>query len=335
MWSCVLVSLATCVCVPAVIGWCGWFLMIRMPGNSYRGPLPPLTPHEMKLREALRRDVERLAGAIGERNVVHHAGLVSAANALEETLSAAGYEVRRQEVMAGEHRCHNLEVEIYGRDRARDVVVIGAHYDSALGSPGANDNGSGAAAVLSLARVFASTRPSRTLRFVEFVNEEAPHFQSPTMGSLAYAMRCRQRRERVVAMLSLETMGYYNDHPGSQRYPSVFDLFYPLIGNFIAIVGNVSSQRLVRTVVAAFRRSTQFPSEGVVAPSTIPGVGWSDQWAFWRAGYPAIMVTDTAPFRYPYYHTAQDTPGKLDYDRLARVVGGLQRVVEELAGLKL
>jgi hypothetical protein len=152
---------------------------------------------------------------------------------------------------------------------------------------------------------------------------------------LVYAKRCKQRSENVVAMLSLETMGYYSDKIGSQRYPSpLLDSIYPLQGNFISFIGNIASSSLVKDVVASFRRHTQFPSEGAALPDFISGVGWSDHWSFWQQGYPGVMVTDTAPFRYPYYHTEDDTPDKVNYDHLARVVAGLERVIADLAGVK-
>ena len=151
------------------------------------------------------------------------------------------------------------------------------------------------------------------------------------MGSNLYAARAQAQGKRIEAMLSLETMGYFTDQPGSQGYPFPFSLFYPDTGNFIGFVGNLSSRRLVRRAIGAFRVSTAFPSEGVAAPSGMEGVHWSDHWSFWEAGYPAIMVTDTAPFRYPHYHTATDTPEQLDYTGLARVTGGLAEVVEVLA----
>ena len=132
-------------------------------------------------------------------------------------------------------------------------------------------------------------------------------------------------------MLSLETIGYYVEEEESQRYPPPFSLFYPSTGNFIAFVGNVKSGPLVREVVGSFRRHAKFPSEGAAFPGFIPGVGWSDHWAFWQEGYPALMVTDTAPFRYPAYHSPQDTPEKVKYDQMARVVGGLGKVIADLA----
>jgi Zn-dependent M28 family amino/carboxypeptidase len=163
------------------------------------------------------------------------------------------------------------------------------------------------------------------------VNEEPPFFQTDQMGSLVYAKRCKQRHEKVVAMLTPETIGYYSDAPHSQRYPGLLAAVYPTTGNFIAFVGETDSEPLVSRCVESFRRHTKFPSEGGSAPASMEGVGWSDHWAFQRQGYPALMLTDTAPFRYPYYHTAQDTPDKCDFDRMARVTAGLARIIAELA----
>jgi peptidase M28-like protein len=311
--------------------WGAWFAMIRMPLESYRGPLPPLTAEESLLRDALRRDVEKLAGEIGERNVYFSKKLRAAADYADASFNGSGLQVARQSFEVLRETCHNLEVEILGAKNPKEIVVIGAHYDSVSGSPGANDNASGVAALFALARAFATNQPARTLRFVAFVNEEPPFFQTPEMGSLVYAKMCRQRKDNIVAMLSLETIGYYTDTSNSQKYPFPVGLFYPSRGNFIGFVGNTTHAELVQQCVAAFRRQAQFPSEGGALPSALPGIGWSDHWAFWQAGYPALMVTDTAPFRYPWYHTSRDTPDKLEYDRMARVVSGLEKVVRELA----
>lgn len=316
-----------------LISW-GWFTMIQMPGESYRGELPPLTQKEVALRDSLQRDVQKLGSEIGERNFLHYKSLMAAADFLEASFAQAGYKVMRQGYTVDNQTYYNLEVEIPGTQRADEIVIVGGHYDSVSGSPGANDNGTGAAATVELARLFAGKKPSRTLRFVEFVNEEPPFFFSEGMGSLVYASRCKQRSEKVVAMLSLETMGYYSDKIGSQQYPlPQLSSIYPLQGNFISFIGNVASGSLVRDVIASFRRHTKFPSEGTALPNEITGVSWSDQWSFWQQGYPGVMVTDTAPFRYPYYHTSNDTPDKVNYDRLARVVAGLERAIADLSGL--
>ncbi len=318
------------ILLAAFLCWC-WWSMIRMPGENYRGPLEPLSAVDVPLRDALAADVAVLATEIGDRNVFKYDAYMRAAGFIEAQLAAAGYAVERQAFDAGGRTCVNLAAERPGSARAAEIVVVGAHYDSVPGCPAANDNGSGVAATLALARSFAASAPARTLRFVLFANEEPPHFQSAEMGSLVYARRCRARGENVVAMLSLETIGCYSDEPGSQRYPAPFGLLYPTTGDFIGFVGNYASRRLVRQAIGTFRRHARFPSEGAAVPSFVAGVGWSDHWAFWQEGYCALMVTDTAPFRYLHYHEPSDTPDKLDFDRMARVVRGLRFVVDDLA----
>ena len=312
-----------------------WLSMIAMPGKSYSGTIPPLTAQEISLRDALQRDVEKLAGEIGERNFIQYQKLGEAADFLEASFQAAGYKVERQGYKIDDKFYYNIEVEIPGGKKADEIVVIGAHYDSVVGSPGANDNATGAAGVLALARIFAGKKPEKTVRFVEFVNEEPPFFWTADMGSLVYAKRCRERNEKIVSMLSLETIGYYSDAKNSQKYPAPLNLFYPTSGNFIGFIGNTSSSKLVREAIASFRRHAEFPSEGAAIPGGIPGVGWSDQWSFWQHGYPGLMVTDTAPYRYPYYHTAQDTPDKVDWERTTKVIAGLEKVVADLVGINI
>jgi Zn-dependent M28 family amino/carboxypeptidase len=250
---------------------------------------------------------------------------------LEAALAASGYDVKPQEYPIDGKPYTNLAVQRLGTTKPTEVVLIGGHYDSAFTSPGANDNGTGAAATLELAKLFAQRSTHRTVRFVEFTNEEPPFFQTDNMGSLVYAQRIDPRQEKIVAMLSLETMGYFSDVAGSQKYPFPIGLLYPSQGNFIGFTGNLDSGDLVRRSVAAFRRRAQFPSQGVVLPGWVPGVGWSDQWAFWQRGYPGVMVTDTAPYRYPHYHTADDTIDKINFNQLARVVSGLAEVIADLA----
>jgi hypothetical protein len=306
-----------------------WWTMIRMPGRSYNDTPPSVSVEQSKLRDELAADVQMLAGEIGERNVPHYPQLRAAADFIEQSLSAARLPVRRDSYEVAGKRCDNIEAELRGS--TSDIVLIGAHYDSVFGAPGANDNGSGVAAMLALARRFAGKPAYRTIRFVAFANEEPPYFLTPQMGSLVYAGRCKQRGDRIVAMLSLETIGYFSNAPGSQRYPLPgLGLFYPTRGNFIGFVGNVSSRRLVRRVIGDFRKHADIPCEGAALPAGVPGVGWSDHWSFWQNGYAAVMVTDTAPFRYPHYHSSADTPDKLDYESMSRVVAGLQNVVARL-----
>lgn len=170
------------------------------------------------------------------------------------------------------------------------------------------------------------------MRFVAFVNEEPPIFPTDEMGSAHYARAARSRGDDIRAMFSLETIGYYRDEPGSQQYPAFLSWFYPARGNFLAFVANFRSRALMKRSVAAFRAANDFPVEHIATFASIPGVDWSDHRSFWREGYPAVMITDTALYRYPYYHSAFDTPDKLDYPRLARVTEGLLGMLQRLAG---
>ncbi|CAD5982116.1 M28 family peptidase [Planktothrix agardhii] len=306
-------------------------LMISMPGKSYSGQLPPLTPSQEQVSQQLNRYIKIIADDIGEHNYIFYNQLIQVENFLNERLSQAGYAVKTQEYSVDGKVFRNLEIEIRGTEKPDEIVIVGAHYDSVVGSPGANDNGTGAVAILALAEKFATLKPKRTLRFVEFVNEEPPFFWSENMGSWVYAQRCKERQENIVAMLSLETMGFYSQASNSQQYPvNILKLIYPNQGNFISFIGNISSRSLIHQAIGKFRNSAQFPSQGVSLPNFIPGVGWSDHWSFWQAGYPALMVTDTAPFRYPYYHTQQDTPEHIDYYALTLVISGLESVIQDL-----
>jgi hypothetical protein len=323
----VFAALRIAIVVAAVLALLWWFGM-KMPGKNI-SKAAPLSPDEVALREELRADVQKLAGEIGERNMWHYAQLNAAADYIEKSFSGAGLHPRRDSYEIRGQPCHNIEAGISGA--LPEIILIGAHYDSVSGSPGANDNGTGVAAMLALARRFAAGQPKHTLRFVAFVNEEPPYFLSGEMGSLVYAGRCKERGDKIAAMISLETIGYFSDAPHSQTYPSPgLGIFYPKVGNFIGFVSNVQSRTLLRRVVALFRKHAKIPSEGAALPAFIPGVSWSDQWSFWRNGYPGIMITDTAPFRYPYYHSSSDTPDKLDYDRFTLVVSGMEKVIEGL-----
>ena len=312
------------VTVFAVVWWFG----MKMPGKNISAAAS-LSQEDVDLRGELKADVEKLAGEIGERNMLRYSQLNTAADFIENSFSSAGLQPRRDSYDLRGRACHNIEAEIRG---ARpEILLIGAHYDSVFGSPGANDNGSGVAAMLALARRFAGKPAQHTLRFVAFVNEEPPYFLTEQMGSLVYAGRCKAHGDRISAMISLETIGYFSDAPHSQTYPAPgLGVFYPSVGNFIGFVSNVPSRNLLRRAIALFRKQAKIPSEGAALPAFIPGVSWSDQWSFWQHGYPGIMITDTAPFRYPHYHSATDTPDKLDYDRFALVVSGMEKVIEEL-----
>jgi hypothetical protein len=307
-----------------------WWATMRMPGNSFRGPLSGFSVEEQRLSRVLELDVRSLAVGIGERNIENLAALEAAASWISERLTQIPVESQRRAYSVHGRTVSNLEVVIRGASANADIVVVGAHYDSAFGTPGANDNATGVACLLELARRFAHVRAAHELRLVWFTNEEPPYFQTKNMGSYNYAQAMISERRNILAMVSLETLGYYTDMSGTQQYPGAVSAFFPSTGNFVAFVGNDDSAELVRRSIGAFRSTTRFPSEGISLSGDLQGIGWSDHWSFWKIGVPAIMITDTAPFRYRHYHRKSDTPERLDYLRLARVTLGLEHVVREL-----
>jgi hypothetical protein len=321
------IRLAWLAVVLFFLGLLAWIAMFSMPGKGFQGTLPGLKPEEIVLKELLVKDVKAMAGP---RNDFSYENLNAARSFLNQAFGQMGYQVKEQEYKIGKQAFYNIAVEKLGSEKPEEIVVIGGHYDSAFTSPGANDNGTGAAATLELARLFVNKTSKRTIRFVEFTNEEPPYFWTKDMGSWVYAKALKQKKEKVVAMLSLETMGYFSDKPGTQQYPAPMNLLYPNTGNFIGFVSNLKSRNLLHRAIASFRHHESFPSEGVALPNWVPGVGWSDHWSFWQEGYPGIMVTDTANFRYPDYHTEQDSIDKIDFDRFTRVVRGLSEVVSDL-----
>lgn len=273
--------------------------------------------------DQLRNHVYTLAVDIGQRNVFHPQALRAAEDYITRTWQQQGYSVVRHAYEVRGIQCANLEISCSGSTASDEIILIGAHYDSVIGSPGANDNGSGVATLLELSNVFTRSNPGVTVRFVAFVNEEPPFFFWGKMGSAVYARTAREQREKIRFMVSLETVGYYSDTPGSQRYPPLFRFFYPNRGNFVSFVSNFRSRRYMREAVRAFRAGSTFPIQHVATFGWIPGVAWSDHLSFWREGYPAFMVTDTAFYRYRYYHTAQDTADKLSYKPFAQCCNGL------------
>jgi Zn-dependent M28 family amino/carboxypeptidase len=331
-----------------VVGLFGIVLSLALPACTLIGtdpdsgkPLPLAPPDTRPLADRLRAHVEHLAGEIGERSLADPARLRRAEHYLAANLAKAGHRVRWQTYSAARdgatHEVSNLEIEIPGSVRPAEILVVGAHYDTVnhrgVTTPGANDNASGTAAVLEFARLLADHASGITVRLVLFVNEEPPYFWTDEMGSLVYARAAKQRGDAVVGMISVETIGYYRDEPGSQDYPPLVGSAYPDTGNFIAFVGPQSNGggAWVERVTAAFRATSPVPAEGAALPSLVPRINSSDHWSFWKQGWPALMVTDTAPYRYPHYHKPTDTPEKLDYDRMARVVEGLAATIRELA----
>jgi hypothetical protein len=327
-----LIVFAACLVVSAV-GLVGCQIVV-MPGTSFRGALPAINETQAGIRDRLRDHVHELSVNIGQRNREHTEAYSSANDYIVKAFKQAGY-TRVGQVCAWKPKDQwigNIETEVRGTKHPEQVIIVGAHYDTVVGSPGANDNGSGVAALLEIARLCQDHPQPRTIRFVAFFNEESV---SPC-GSYAYAKACkerlcRERHENIDGMICLETLGYYADAQNSQVYPFPFSLCYPSTGNFVAFVSNSESRPLLHRAISSFRAHASFPSRGAAVPDYFRDAARSDHAYFWQNGYRAIMVTDTANFRYPYYHTPEDTEDKIDFDRLARVTEGLFNVVKDLA----
>jgi Zn-dependent M28 family amino/carboxypeptidase len=307
-----------------------WAVSIRMPGAYESRPLPPLSAAEDTTRALLLTHVSTLVDSLGPRWAAGE-GLEGAARYIERTLGSYGYEVKNQRYTVNQREVRNLEVTVRGNEWPDSIVLVGAHYDAVDGTPGADDNASGTAALLDLARRFADTKPLRSIRLVAFTMEEPPQFWTDSMGSLVYARAARARADAITAMISLESIGYFSDAPGSQRYPPILGWFYPKVGDFVAVVGNLKSRALVHDLVRDLRSHSVVPTVGTATLNAFPGVGWSDHWSFWEVGYPAVMVSGTATYRNPNYHMLSDSTATLDYARLARVVTGLERSLRYLA----
>jgi Zn-dependent M28 family amino/carboxypeptidase len=283
----------------------------------------------------VKRDVSVLATDIGERNLrdpARRRALQAAREYIAAELTAAGHAVNRQTYVVGDTAAENLEIEVRGVDKPHEIIVVGAHYDTASKTPGANDNASGVAALLAIAQKGATgLKSSRTIRLVAFCTEEPPFTRTAVMGSRVYARACRRRKDAIVAMLSLEMLGCYDESRGGKHAPFPLRLAAPWRANFLAVVGNLGSRELVGRVVAAFEEENVLPCKGAALPAILPGVRSSDHWSFWKEGYRAVMLTDTAWLRYRHYHQPSDTPDKLDFPRLAKAASGVTRALDRLA----
>jgi hypothetical protein len=213
----------------------------------------------------------------------------------------------------------------------KEMVVVGAHYDTAGPLPGADDNASGVAGLLELARLLGNRQLPMRVELVAYTLEEPPFFRSEQMGSAMHAKALKREGAVVRVMFSLEMIGYFNDAPDSQRFPSsAFSLFYPTEGNFISVVGKIDDGMLVRRIKKAMTGATSLPVYSLNAPRLIPGVDLSDHLSYWLEGYPAVMITDTAFYRNANYHTLDDTAERLDYRRMGQAVEGVYAAVIDM-----
>ena len=301
-----------------------------MPGNSYPSSSPKPSEDEILISNNLLDIVKTLSVDIGERNIEKPANYKKASSYIKKKLTSYGYEAKSSSYSYNSQIVENIYSIKPANVNTDRVVIVGAHYDSLSGTVGANDNASGVAVLLELARILQNKKLNTHIHFVAFANEEPPYFKTEEMGSFVYAKNLRRQGVNIVAMYSLETMGAYYDNKGSQKYPFPLGQYYPDTANFIAFVSDAKSRKLLKNSVKIFRDSAKIPSEGLSAPEDLEGVSWSDHWSFWQAGYPAIMITDTAPFRYKHYHQVTDTYDKIDFIRMSRVTSGISQMLQQI-----
>ncbi|MBI5629839.1 MAG: M28 family peptidase [Elusimicrobia bacterium] len=285
----------------------------------------------LALAELLRAHVVTLSSRIGERNASRPAALAAARDYVRGKFAAYGYKPELEAYEAGERTYHNITALLQGSAPGAPILVIGAHYDSAEGTPGADDNASGVAGLLELSRLLRKARPQASILFAAFGTEEEPYYGTEDMGSHHVAARLRAGRVEVKGMICLEMIGYYRRERESQSYPPFLKYFYPKRGNFISLIGDRRSKKFLARLKGSLRRKPALPIEAASLPAFVPGVDFSDHRNFWKQGWPAVMVTDTAFYRNPHYHLLTDTHERLDYEAMAKLVEKLAAAIQELA----
>lgn len=278
----------------------------------------------------LRQHVDKLSVELAPRSYANIENLNLVADYIQDQFAGAGGRVRQQTFMAEGREYRNIIAE-YG-PKGDTVIVVGAHFDSAGELPAADDNASGVAGLIELARLLGATQLHENIQLVAFCLEEPPFFNTPQMGSAVFAKSLVEAEKDVRIMIALEMIGYFSDKPGSQAFPvPLLKLFYPNKGNFIAVVDQLFSGN-ARKVKKIMRANSNLPVYSINAPPVIPGIDLSDHKSFWDLGFPAVMITDTAFFRNKAYHSRHDTADRLDYERMAQVVSGVFAYVREISG---
>lgn len=275
--------------------------------------------------------VKHLSDNIGSRSFFELSKIETIRDFIVNKLKEFGLSPTIQDFTVDNKKFSNIVITITGQNYAEEIVVIGAHYDTVLGTPGADDNGSAVAMLLEMARILGNSNFDRTVKLVFFVLEEPPIFGTKNMGSRVFARRAKEDDMDIRAMISLEMVGYFSERNGKQAFPlPLMNLFYSTTPDFIAVVGNLQSRALVKQTEKGLREGCLVPVETLAAPSFIPGVGLSDHASFWKEGYPAVMITDTAFYRNPNYHQPTDTYDTLNYETMAELLKGLVHTAEDL-----
>jgi Zn-dependent M28 family amino/carboxypeptidase len=275
--------------------------------------------------------VEQLSVKIGSRSVFEYENLTAAKEYILSRLRGIGYAPELQNFSYQDRIFSNVVLTLPGKTQPEKIVLIGAHYDTVAGTPGADDNASAVAILLEMSRLLKDYSPDTTLRLVFFTLEEPPIFRTEFMGSAIHAQGALNKKENIIAMLSLEMLGYYSDQERGQSFPFPFmSLMYSTTPDFIAVVGNLSSRRLVKQVENSIRKSGGIPVETLTTFSLVPGVDFSDHNSFWKRGYTAVMITDTAFYRNPNYHSPDDRIETLDFHKMSALLEALVQTAKDL-----
>lgn len=288
-----------------------------------------LTRDEKDASVRMRNFVNILAQEIGVRNHAYYENLEDASSFIHHSFAELGYPVQVLAYKVDGKLYKNLIAVKQGTVYPDETIIIGAHYDSCY-NPGADDNASGVAGLLELARQLKNIKLNHTVKFIAFVNEEPPFFRTANMGSYVYTRQAKANGERIKGAVILEMIGYFSGDLFSQRYLPFLGPFYPNQANFISIVGNFPSRQIVNFLYQGFRQNNDFPVEKIIAPEFVPGIYYSDHWSFWKMGYPAVMVTDTAFLRSRHYHRQSDTVETLNFESMTKVIYGLKEAVLNL-----
>jgi hypothetical protein len=292
-------------------------------------------PSWKKEEQNLFNHVKHLSETIGSRSFSEPSKIASAHDYIVQTLRTYDLIPTTQDFQVNNTTFSNIIITFDGQSLREEIIVIGAHYDTVLGTPGADDNASATAMLLEIAKIMADSIPDRTLKLVFFVLEEPPIFGTANMGSRIFARRAREKNMDIRAMISLEMVGYFSDRKGKQGFPlPLMSLFYSNTPDFIGVVGNLKSKALVKLVKNGLKAGCSVPVETLSAPSIVPGISLSDHASFWKEGYPAVMITDSAFYRNPNYHQSTDTKDTLNYQTMAELLKGLIHVTRDLSGVQ-
>ncbi|NQZ10835.1 MAG: M28 family peptidase [Algicola sp.] len=305
---------------------CAWLAVSRPSWFEYsdnttsaKQPSPLVNPATLK------EHVRKLSIDFHPRDFRHPENLNAAADYIKSALRFNNSRVSLQTYRVGKHDYHNV-IAVFGPEEG-ELTVIGAHYDAYSTLPGADDNASGVAGLLELGRLLSQNPPKhrsqQRVMLIAYTLEEPPMYATEFMGSMQHAVSLKDQNIEVKTMISLEMIGFYSDEPNSQSFPMpLLNAFYPLTGNYIAVVGNMTSNT-ARNLRITINQNTAVDAYSISAPSFITGVDFSDHRSYWHFDYDAVMVTDTAFFRNRAYHTAGDTFERLNYDKMAAVVSGV------------